>query len=244
MKKKILNNLFNFNIKQKKIILSINYSKKLNYLIHHEKGEMKFFIPFGAKKSLNPYKNIKKKNLLVLNKNNSFSPMLKKSASGTIEFKFNCIKNKTKSNISDKFINQKLNNHIISKYQNNTNMEHNINKSKMIMLFKEEDSNIINKNFKKKKKKIQNLDNISDNNNESLSDVNINLFDYFCGFGKIKSKKSDIELFISAKNFFRNQMSIINIFNIIFLTKIMVTQSNKKIKYLNQTIEIPLKTGK
>ena len=248
IEKKILNNLFNFNIKQKKIILSIKYSKKLNYLIHNERGEMKFFIPFGAKKSLNPYKSLKKKNLLEINKNNSFSPLLKKSA--TIQFKFNVIKNKAKiKNNSEKFIDKKMTNHFISKKnQNNTNMEHNINRSKMAMLFKEDDSNDsnINKIFKLKIKNNQNQDKTGSecNDNESISDVNINLFDYFCGFGKIKNKKSDIQLFISSTNFFRSQMSIINIFNIIFLTKIMLThQSIKKKNYLNQTIEIPLKTG-
>ena len=57
IEKKLLNNLFNFNIKQKKIILSIKYTKKLNFLMHSEKGEFKFFLPFSPIKCLNPYKN-------------------------------------------------------------------------------------------------------------------------------------------------------------------------------------------
>ena len=33
--------------------------------------------------------------------------------------------------------------------------------------------------------------------NDSVSDVKINIFDYFCRFGKMANKKADIELFIS-----------------------------------------------
>jgi len=252
IEKKILNNLFHFNIKQKKIILSVKYTKKLNYFVHYDKGEMRFFIPFGAKKSTNPYDNNKNNNFLLLNKNKSFSPLLKKSASGTIQFKFNLIKNKIK-NHSEKFINEKIITPIIQKNQKN-NADQTIHKSRMMMLLKEDDSNEsqINRIFKKKKKK-NNINQIkscgdirsNDNDYENISDVNINIFDYFCSFGKISNKRSDIELFISATNFFRNQLSIINVFNIIFLTKIMLAQqTNKKINYLNQTIEIPLKTMK
>ena len=50
IEKKILNKLFNFNIKQRKIILSIQYQKKLNYLIHNEKGYINSFIPYKPKK--------------------------------------------------------------------------------------------------------------------------------------------------------------------------------------------------
>ena len=50
VEKKLLNRLFNFNIKQRKIILSIQYDKKLNYLIHFEKGDEHLFIPYDAKK--------------------------------------------------------------------------------------------------------------------------------------------------------------------------------------------------
>ena len=46
IEKKILNKLFNFNIKQRKIILSIQYQKKLNYLIQNEKGYINSFIPY------------------------------------------------------------------------------------------------------------------------------------------------------------------------------------------------------
>ena len=59
------------------------------------------------------------------------------------------------------------------------------------------------------------------------------------------TKKADIELFISGVNFYRNQMSIANFFNIIFLTEVLLAQqSNRKINFFNKIIEIPIRNGK
>ena len=56
IEKKLLNSIFNFNIKKRKIILSIQYEKRLNYLIHSDKGNLNSFISYIAKKILKPYK--------------------------------------------------------------------------------------------------------------------------------------------------------------------------------------------
>ena len=52
IEKKLLNNLFNFNIKQKKIILSIEYKKKLDYISSFDKDRKGSYIPYEAKKTL------------------------------------------------------------------------------------------------------------------------------------------------------------------------------------------------
>ena len=252
IEKKLLNSLFNFNINKQKIILSIKYAKKLNYLLYYEKEGFNSFIPIGAYKSQNPYianqlnKSEVKNDFLYLKNNNnySFSP-LKKSRSG----RFKNIKTKLKFNSEkdvDRFVKQ------IQKKNNNSFIYNNINKSKQA-LFKEEDSNNsqVNRiNLRKNNKKGSNhfkelttemkLDEIG-----SLSNVDINIFDYFCRFGKIANKKADIELFISGVSFYRNQMNIINFFNIIFLTEIMLSkETNKNCNFINKIIEIPIKTGK
>ena len=59
VEKKILNKLFNFNLKQKKIVLNIQYEKKLNCFIRNEKGDINAFIPFIAKKGINTEKTLK-----------------------------------------------------------------------------------------------------------------------------------------------------------------------------------------
>jgi hypothetical protein len=267
IEKKLLNSLFNFNLKERKIIFSIQYEKKLYYLVHTDKGDINNFIPFIAKKKIVPYikntytklnissSNInnyslqKKSELMSLNKNNSFIPLIKKSVSVHIK---NDNKNKIK-NYSDKGIIQLSS---LSKYKySNFNKEQNANRSKKNMLYKSnEEFNIQKKNnLKIMKKSSRNITKNDDDlekrekdiENESISEIKFNIFDFFCNFGKLENKRADIELFYSGITFYRNLMSIIHVFNIIFMTEIMLNhKSNKKLSYLNQTFEIPVRAEK
>ena len=258
IEKKLLNSIFNFNIKKRKIILSIQYEKRLNYLIHSDKGNLNSFISYIAKKTLKPYKKKisskqnklssihKKEDILYISKNNSFIPLIKKSISGSVQIRSD-IRNKMKI-FSEKEIKY---NHISSKHNKYLNLERNLNKSKLSMIFKDEDNDFQNNAsfFKKSRKSSYNytknstdLKREKKSENESIDEVRVNLFDFFCNFGNIGNKRADIELFNSAVNFYRNQMNIIHFFNIIFLTEIMLSkQSKKKTNLLNQLIEIPLK---
>ena len=186
---------------------------------------------------------------MSLNKNNSFIPLIKKSVSVHIK---NDNKNKIK-NYSDKGIIQLSS---FSKYKySNFNKEQNANRSKKNMLYKNnEEFNIQKKNnlkiMKKSSRNItKNVDDSQKKENEkedeSISDIKFNIFDFFCNFGKLENKRADIELFYSGITFYRNLMSIIHVFNIIFMTEIMLNhKSNKKLSYLNQTFEIPVRAEK
>jgi len=256
IEKKLLNSIFNFNIKKRKIILSIHYEKRLNYLIHSNKGDLNSFISFIAKKSLKPYKKNtflkqnnfnqihQKEDLLFINKNNSFLPLIKKSISGSVQIKREI--GKKMKNFSEKGIKS---NHRSSKHNKYLNLEQNLNKSKLSMIFKDEDNDFQNNAsyFKKSRKSSHNytknstdLKRENNNENESIDEVRVSLFDYFCHFGNIENKRDDIKLFNSAVNFYRNQMNIIHFFNVIFLTEIMLNHHSKKNNLLNQFIEIPL----
>ena len=146
----------------------------------------------------------------------------------------------------------------IEQIQNNNNnknpifIEQNIiNRSKMIMLFKDDDLNgsQISKILRKRKIKK----NISSNYNnddhdiklkekETINEVGFNFFDYFCCIVKRVNKNFNIRVFNFGINFYRNQMNIINFFNILLLTEIMLTQFiYKKTNILNQIVDIPLK---
>ena len=260
IEKKLLNSIFNFNIKKRKIILSIQYEKRLNYLIHSDKGNLNSFISYIAKKTLKPYKKKispkqnklssihKKEDTLYISENNSFIPLIKKSISGSVHFK-NDTKNKIK-NYSDKGVSQF---HKLSKYKNtNFNDEQNANRSKINMLFKsnEEINSHFKNNLKKMKKNNRKITDDSEKkeneiDDESISDIKFNIFDFFCNFGKIENKRADIELFYSGVTFYRNLMNIIHFFNIIFMTEIMLNhKSCKKLSYFNQTLEIPVRAEK
>ena len=254
VEKKLLNSLFNFNISKKKIILSIRYEKRLKYLIHLEKGEINSFIPFIAKKSLRPYKKYNKKfnhnlnnnNKIILNKNNSFAPLIQKSVTESMKIKNN--DNIKKKNYSDKLIfrfnkismqNKKKKKKF---YANEQNMSRSKNEK---VSFDSQNKNVIIKNNKKNNPDYIKKFSFNINNqdlDESISDLNFNALDYLCNFRRIKKNKAKTELFNSGVTIYRNQMNIIHIFNIIFLTEILLNQQyNKKINILNQTIEIPIK---
>ena len=285
IEKKILNRIFNFNIKQRKLILSIQHEKTINCLIHFDKGNFNCLIPFKAKKNVNPYKTLNQqiknnmKNNENINKtNNSYSPLMKKFNSGKI-YNNKSNSNSNNRNYFDKeeahegfktyksnvkitsFIelnnnydgtNNNNNNHINNSNNNNNNFS---NKSKMLMMFNEDDVNEwpINKVFRKKKQKKENINyvtnicNNSNNNNtlmnfdnELTTSIDFNIIDYFCSCGR--RRKGKIDMFNLGINFYKNQMNIINIFNVVFMTKIIVTNYlYNKNSIFNQIIEIPLK---
>ena len=260
VEKKILNRLFNFNFKQRKLIISIQHLKTINSLIVSEKSNINYSVPFKAYKNINPYtilnqqikKNIKKNE--NLNKtNNSYSTLMKnfnfgknndiKSCSNNNSYNKSCLENRE----SHEDIKIHKSNRIISNFieQNNNN---NNNKSKMLMIFNEEDVNEwpIKKILKKKKFKKENLNygtynsNLQSNDNDLITNIDFNLIDYFCTCGR--KKKMKIDFFNYGINFYKNQMNIINIFNVLFMAQIMISNYfYKKNNIISQIIEIPLK---
>ena len=257
VERKILNKLFNFNIKQKKIVLNILYEKKLNCLVRNEKGDLNAFIPFFAKKRIYHEKNINfhqnnssKNDFFNWTYNNTFSDFNDKNKIRL----FNSIQ----KHYSDKGVCKITNNIPNSNNKKPIFIEqNNINRSKMTMLVKDEgiNSSEIKKMFRKKKLVNNNSNLINDNNeiyninelklkgNETMNEVSFKFSDYFCCcFGIKNNRDINIRVFNFGVNFYRNQMNIINFFNIFFLTEIMLTQFiYKKSNILNQIIDIPLR---
>jgi hypothetical protein len=260
VEKKVINQLFNFNIKKRKLILDIKYDKKLNYLIHFENGDLNSFVPFEAKKTIIVDKkrnlsnmgingNLKINDISILKSNNSFVPLVKKNLFESININ-DYLKKRIKNNSEKKIDIQR----IIVLNKNNVNEQkmreqNHINRSKMEMLIKEEEINnskIINLYDKKNLKK--NKDNISHdtkdiilNENELISSIDFNILKLFCCIGKCKIPNINLELYNFGVNFYRNQMNIINIFNLLFLTEIMLTHhAHKKNNIFNRMIEISL----
>ena len=244
IEKKIINKLFNFNLKQRKLFLDIQYKKRLNYNIHFENGNMQSFIPLEARKSLNLYKkkvihqNITKTN--ISSKRNYYSPKPKNTN------KINSFIKTTKSNsitpFKNKILKNNTENHQIYRMNNSNSIERNfINHSKMIMLYKNENANNSNifKIFGKNKSSKINEKKQSLNEEQIIPNINFNIIDYIC-CGKFKSKDANIELFNFGVNFYRTQLDIINIFNLIFLAKSILIQYEKNKDIFNQIIEIPV----
>ena len=248
----LLNSLFNFDIKHKKILLSIEYGKKLDYNFSLEKGKLNKYIPYEARKSIISKKD-RRNSIIFLNNAhklkkveteqeqspihfNNIKSINKISEEGLIDIVNNIPKEKEKDkkiNMNDISINRSNNNMIFKedKLDLNNNKKDNNDNNSII----DEKKNRRNSNF--------NSFNILKNFDKGRrSTINFNLFDYYC-FKKLTKKSTEIELFNFGINFFKSQMDIINFFNILILTQIMLTQqqTDKKHNILNQILELSIK---
>ena len=248
----LLNSLFNFDIKHKKILLSIEYGKKLDYNFSLEKGKLNKYIPYEARKSIISKKD-RRNSIIFLNNThklkkveteqeqspvyfNNIKSINKISEEGLIDIVNNIPKEKEKDkkiNMNDISINRSNNNMIFKedKLDLNNNKKDNNDNNSII----DEKKNRRNSNF--------NSFNILKNFDKGRrSTINFNLFDYYC-FKKLTKKSTEIELFNFGINFFKSQMDIINFFNILILTQIMLTQqqTDKKHNILNQILELSIK---
>lgn len=126
----------------------------------------------------------------------------------------------------------------------NEDFDPNINRSKVNMILKDDD--LVNneilkiKNPRKKKSNYNIFNDLKELDQGRRSTVNFTIFDYYC-LKNLNRRKAEIELFNFGINFFKSQMDIINFFNILILTQIMLTQhtENKK-NVLTRTIELSM----
>ena len=255
IEKKLLNSLFYFNIKQKKVILSIEYKKKLNYTTtgaYAEKTDDEIkgprqitknfdinknsnFIPYLAKKSPMIKKYSK---FMGSDKNNSkrggrlMLSLPRKSVSYAKGIKLQKLFNGQNDASIDGLISNSL-------YQNNSKQKNMISHK---VSFNQDNNNLnlaqINRLYiRSQSNDSENLKKLA---KENFCNITFNLFEYYC-FWKYTKKKIQIELFKFAYKFFKSQMDIINFFNIIILTQIMMKkQSNEKNDFLSEIVELSM----
>ena len=238
LEQKLLNSLFNFNIKQRKIILSIEYKKRLDYNLSMDKNNENSFIPYEPKKSI-VSKRSRRDSVLILNTNhktNNITSIKRSISMGNPSIMKDLNKSSSKS---------KEQSEIFQKISKEKEKEDLNNRSKVNMILKEDELNmqeIMSVNPKKKKSNFNILNDLKMLDRGGRSTINFNVFDYYCLRKINNNKNSEIEIFNFGINFFKNQMDIINFFNIIILTQIMLTQqADKKQNFLNRTIELYMK---
>ena len=241
IEKKLINSLFYFNIKQKKVILSIEYKKKLNYTTlgssiektediketkqiwkNSEKNKKINFIPYIAKKS--PL--IRKYSKFVKNEKKNEKSLRKSVSLG----KDTPIPIKNNNGQNDASIDGLLN---IPKIKEYNGKKYSIVQSNKIL-------NNTQMNRLYLRNKTNESENVEKLEKENFNGVDFNLFEYYC-FWKLTKKKLQIELFKFAYKFFKSQMDIVNFFNIIILTQIMMKkQSNEKNNFLSEIVELSM----
>ena len=248
VEKKLLNSMFNFNIKQKKIILSIEYEKKLDYnssFNKNNKGKESSFIPYEAKKSIVSNRG-RRNSIFFFNRNINKLPSFQNRDPESISVSKK--DRRMKNHVSEEGLIDIFKN-ISKEKEQNENINLSLNRSKNNMI---DNTNLNNLQINKilEQKKITHKNNISNFNLSMIKDktfekgncpfINFNIFDYYC-LRKITKKKTEIDLFNFGINFYKRQMDIINFFNIMILTQIMLTQkSEKKQGFLSQTVELSM----
>ena len=241
LEKNLLNSLFNFNIKQRKIILCIEYKKRLDYnpSLDKKKDVNNTFILYEPKKSIVSKRSRRESIMIFRHKNES---TLRRSV--TLQPNVSGMKS-LKSQSSSLSGSSQLFSHLSKKKpKKNEDFDPNINRSKINMIYKEDD--IVNNDMlkinkpKKKKTNYNILNDLKEFDQGRRSTVNFTIFDYYC-LRNLNHKKTEIELFNFGINFFKSQMDIINFLNILILTQIMLIQQTEKNRnYLTRTIELSM----
>ena len=225
---KIMNELFNFNIKENKMTMKIRTLKDFTLL--KNKDYMKN--PYTTKKAIFYHKIINKNK--YRNDNLSKKNLVPKSSNAlTIKNNFTF---KNKDNLNEK---------------NNNNMS--INNQKSILFIDKRNTDLDNSKlrinssnnnpiyFKPLKVPSNSNNNINQDNikliKEKNNKIQLNLLNYYC-FGKICKKKIHIELFNLGKSLYKKRMDIINVFTILLLSeKIMLKIERQNILNLNEELE-------
>ena len=205
---KILNEIFNFNIKEKKLCMKIQNLKDYSSLISNNE----FYCPF---RNQNNNINNKDKN----NKNNN--SITKNSLIGINNNKDNI------TSIINSLNNKKQNMYEKTNQKENSNIQINASNLSLYIDKKDKQNNniVMNKNYIYRvgsfyPKKFT----FNDNQKEDIilkeytHKINFNLFDYYC-LSKISRKKKDIELFKLGLSLYKKRMDIINIFTFLLLSE-------------------------
>jgi len=219
---KIINSIFNFNLKKNKMSLKINSLILLSSMtFNHRKSEI-----ITTKNSIKPIKTLQSEsilsnnNLILKNNSNIISPMNFYSNKQIVRSPIN--------NISNSNINNNNNNiNSFASYAQNK-----ISKVK----FKNDESNNINPSFGEITPKINLAMNEKANNSlkEYKENISLTLLDYFFPCGE-KKKKRMIELYLFANSFYRRRMDIVKVFTHLILTEKILIKNNfavDKDKYL------------
>jgi hypothetical protein len=202
IEKKVINKLFSFNLKKKRILLDIKYDKKLNYLIHFNKGDINSFIPFVAKKTINSNKkesNIHNHNIIngitkikdisFQNLNNNFDKKMKSIPHELIN-KSDKYNNTINKNSERKFEFNKI---ITNANAENMVKQSFINRSKIGLLFKDEEIGDFKKIKNSKKRLTKKVKESIIHTSKGLttdvqfsSPIDFNILQLLCCFEKFK----------------------------------------------------------
>ena len=227
---KILNGIFNFNLKEKKMTMKIHSIKEFNTIVFKKSlyfPSNKKLMNFNNKLSNN---NASRNSLKVCYKKNSFNNNLSKNSLIGME------NNENNSSVVNIVNNRKHNSLLmIKEKEEKSNSLNNSSNSPIAQERKKNNDNIKtnnNSNANGNRNYIYRVGSfypkyISDKKNKNSSgnilkefvyQINFNIFDYYC-FRKLSKKKNDIELFRLGLSLYKKRMDIINVFTLLILAE-------------------------
>ena len=215
---KIINSIFNFNLKENKVILKFQTLKDSKAKINPPNNNIKNkYLVFSSKKSTDNFKPLENDNK---SKNNL---IIKENEFGNITSGFNMFENKKYESPKGSFkMKSKSNNIMLIE-----NSKVDSIKSKNEVYHMRENSIIFNKD----NIQINNIDIYHKEEEKNLKDyndhINLNLFDYIC----LNKNSKQYKLFNLGNSFYRKKMDIVHVFTIISIIEKMLINSNCKNKF-------------
>ena len=217
---KILNDLFNFNLKENKMSIKIKTLKDFSALNNKDYMKNSFY----TRKTIFYHKLKKENQDIILNNSLSINNLILNDNHYS-KFKYpshknitTCYQNSSKFNNSNENTIIKGKNIINSSKIKTKSLKNNLVYNRPIKTGTKDNLNHKNKNSNK-------------NNNINMNmNLKLNFFDYYC-YGKIcKKKEEQIELFNIGISLYKKRMDIINVFTIILLIeKILLKLEKSKI---------------
>ena len=220
---KIMNGIFNFNLKKQKMMMKIHSIKEFNSINLPQKNNSFIFFPtkngiFNQKKHFsNKYSSL----VGLENDNSSFAIGLNNNKEEYINNKGESGK---KNNVTED--NSKISAFIDQRSK--------ISKDKPI--FKNSKNNLHTSYIYPKSKGVMNMTISKENSLDYNEKINFNLFDYYC-LKKISNKKNEISLFDLGISLYKKRMDIINVFTFLLLIEKNIPYENPELNSYFKALE-------
>ena len=224
---KILNGIFNFNLKEKKMTMRIHSIKEFNTIV------FKKSLYFPSNKSIMNFNN----NLANNNKvRNSLKVCYNKNSNNLSRNSLIGIDNNENNSSVVNIINNKKHNSLVMIKEKEEKSNSNNNSSNSPIANERKNNNINNNNDFNKSNGNRNYiyrvgsfypkynpdkkqkNNSGSNLKEFIYQINFNIFDYYC-FRRFLRKRNDIELYKLGLSIYAKRMDIINVFTLLILAE-------------------------
>ena len=215
---KILNGIFNFNIKKNKMMMKIHSLKDFNIMTFQRRSKATIFSP----------------NREIINRRRDFKD-------SNINLKKNILIDKNDKDESILPITI-INNRYEESSQNHQEKRKKISKDNLrisLVMNKSKSNKNKNRSISSQHKFSLEEPVIEKKEKDIIGSIHFNLFEYYC-LRKLSSKKKEIELFNKGSSLYRKRMDIINVFTLLLLIEKKLLNNEQKRNNKVKEMEFPI----